>query len=145
GHSDARGLQSSNLVCCGASTAGDDGAGMTHAAPGRSRPAANKTCYWLSYVCFDEVSRIFLGAPADFPDENDSQCLGIVIHETEGIDKGRANNGVASNADAGGLTDAQAGELVDRFVGQCAAARDHANMSRLVDASWHNSNLAFAR
>src|SRR5215472_7832416 len=55
GHSYARGLQSGNLVYCGALATGDDSAGMTHAAAGRSRPAANETHHRLSYPCLDEL------------------------------------------------------------------------------------------
>jgi len=106
GHSDARGLQSSNLVCCGAFTAGDDGASMTHAASGRSCPAADESHHRLSYPCLNELCRIFLGAAADFPDEDHGVCFRIVVHKAERIDEAGADDGVAANADARGLTDA---------------------------------------
>jgi len=106
GHRDARGLQSSNLVCCGALAAGDDGAGMPHAASGRSRPAADETRHRLSYPFLDELCRIFLGAAADFPDEDHGVCFRIVVHKAERIDEAGADDGVAADADARGLTDA---------------------------------------
>src|SRR6266478_2439972 len=94
---------------------------------------------------FDECSRSFLCIAADFADKDYRVRFAILVEHFDGIQEGSANNRVASDANAGGLPDAQASELVDRLVGQCAAAADHANVSLFVDAARHNANFAFAR
>src|SRR5205814_4910807 len=58
--------------------------------------------------------------------------------------KRRADDGVAADADAGGLADAEKGQLMDRFVSQGAAAADDADVSLLVNAAGHDADFAFA-
>src|SRR5229473_4616946 len=55
-----------------------------------------------------------------------------------------ADDGIAADADAGGLADAELRQLMDGFVGQRAAAADDADVSRLVNAAGHDADLAFA-
>ena len=50
----------------------------------------------------------------------------VALEHPEDVDEGGAVHGVATDADAGGLTNAQAGELAHRLVGQRAAAGDDA-------------------
>jgi len=51
---------------------------------------------------------------------------------------------VATDADAGGLADAEARELVHGFVSKRAAAANYANMAGLVNTAGHDADFAFA-
>ena len=51
---------------------------------------------------------------------------------------------IAADADAGGLADAAAGELPDRFVGQRAAARDDADVALFVNVAGRDADAAAA-
>ena len=53
--------------------------------------------------------------------------------------------GIAADADAGRLADAELRELADRFVGQRARARDDADVAFLVNVPRHDADLALAR
>src|SRR5208282_4084087 len=68
----------------------------------------------------------------------------IIVEELDGVEKGGANDGIATDADASGLADAELRELVDGFVGQGAAAADDADIALLVDAAGHDADFAFA-
>src|SRR5271168_4306874 len=55
-----------------------------------------------------------------------------------------ADDGIAADADASGLADAEAGQLVDRFVSERAAAADDADVALFVDAARHDADFTFA-
>ena len=57
----------------------------------------------------------------------------------------RADHRIAADADAGGLSQAEARELCDRFVGQRAAARHDADAAGFADVARHDADLALAR
>src|SRR5207247_11475520 len=67
------------------------------------------------------------------------------FEKVDGHEEGRADDGIAADADAGGLADAEACQLVDGFVSERAAAADHANVSLLVNAAGHDADFALAR
>src|SRR5690348_11098460 len=71
-------------------------------------------------------------------------CVGIIVKQFHHIKERCADDGVAADADAGGLPDAKTCELIDGFVGQRAAAANHANVALLVNAAGHDPNFAFA-
>ncbi len=68
----------------------------------------------------------------------------IVVEKFNGIEERRADDWVATDADAGGLADAEARELVHGFVSKRAAAANYANMAGLVNTAGHDADFAFA-
>ena len=50
----------------------------------------------------------------------------------------------AADADGGGLPEAGVGQLLDRLVGEGAAAGDDADLARFVDIAGHDPHLALA-
>ena len=75
------------LVGSGAGTAGDDGAGVTHAASGRRGLAGDESDDRLLHVLLDVCGRGLFGIAADFADHDDGVGIGIVIEEADGIDE----------------------------------------------------------
>src|SRR5260370_15802980 len=105
--------------------AADDGAGMAHAAPRRSRLAGDKADDRLFHIDLDPLGGALFGVAADFADQNNRVRLWIIVEKLNGVEKRRADDGVAADADAGGLANAELGELMNGFVSECAAAADH--------------------
>ena len=59
--------------------------------------------------------------------------------------KRRADDGIAADADASGLADAEMRQLVDSFVGQRAAAADDADVALLVNPTGHDARSCTAQ
>src|SRR5206468_9945216 len=53
-------------------------------------------------------------------------------------------DGIAADADAGGLADAEHSELMDGLVSERPAATDYSNVSLFVNAAGHDADFAFA-
>ena len=85
---------------------------------------------------------VLLHVAADLPDQHHGVGVVIFLEQPEHLNKAGADDGVAANTDAGGLPDAQAGELPHGLVGQGAAAGDDACPARQVDCSGHDADLA---
>src|SRR6266852_741188 len=141
---DASGVHGGVFVFCGALASADDGAGVAHAAARRSGLPGDETDDRFFYVDLDPFGGAFFGVATDFADQNDGVSVGIFVEHFDGIEKRRADDGIAADADASGLADAEFGELVHGFIGQRAAAADDADVSLLVDAPGHNADFAFA-
>src|SRR5690242_3917845 len=88
-------------------TSADDGARVAHAASWRRSLAGDETDNRLFHAGPDPCRGLFLGVAADFTDQNDGARIGIVVKKLDGIEEGRADDGVAADADAGGLADAE--------------------------------------
>ena len=134
-----------DLVRGRAAAAGDDGAGVAHAAARRRRLAGDEGDDRLVHVVADELRRLLLGRAADLADDDDGVGVGVVLEEAQGVDEVGAVDRIAADADAGRLAVAELGQLMHRFVGQRAAARHHADAARLVDVARHDADLALAR
>src|SRR6266481_8185729 len=124
--------------------AADDGAGMAHAAPRRSGLAGDEADYRLFHIDLDPLGGALFGVATDFADQNNGVGLGIIVEKLDGVEERGADDGIAANTDAGGLANAEFGELMNGFVSECAAAADHADVALLVDAAGHDANFAFA-
>src|SRR5712664_3582262 len=118
---DAGGGHRGVFVLGGALAAADDRAGVAHAASRGS------------------------GFAADFANQNDGMRFRIGVEELNGVEERGADDGIAADADASGLADAELRQLMDGFVGQRAAAADDANISLLVNTPGHDADFAFAR
>src|SRR5216684_4984108 len=141
---DAGGGHRGVLVLGGTLTAANDGARVAHAAPRRSGLTGDEADDGLLHVGLDPLGGALFGVAADFADQNDGVRVRIVVEKLDGVEKRGADDGIATDADAGGLADAELRQLMDGFVGQRAAAADDADVSRLVNAAGHDADLAFA-
>ena len=81
----------------------------------------------------------------DFADHDDRLRLGVRLEQSQGIDEGRADDRITADAEAGRLPDAQAGQLINGFVGQRPRARDHAHRTRLRDLGGHDTDATLTR
>src|SRR5713226_9339119 len=142
---DVRGAHGGVSIFCRALASADDRAGVAHAAARRSGLAGDEADHGFPHVRFDEFRSAFFGIAADFADHHDGVRIGIVVEEADRVKERCADDGIASNADAGGLADTETRELVHRFVGQRAAAAHQPDVALLVNASGHDADLAFAR
>src|SRR6266700_5458933 len=142
---DAGGGHRSVLVPGGALAAADNRASMAHAASRRRSLPGNEADNRLLHIGFNPFRRAFFGVATDFTDQDDGLGAGIIVEKLDGIEEGRADDGIDADADAGGLANAEARQLVDGFVSERAAAADHANVSLLVNAAGHDANFALAR
>ena len=134
----------SGFVDGSAVTTTDDGAGVAHAAAGRSRLAGDEADDGLLVVGLEPVSCGFFSVAADFADEDETFGLGVGSEELDDIEELRTVDRVATDADAGRLAEAGFGELVDGFVGEGAGARHDADFAGLVDEAGHDADLADA-
>ena len=73
-----------------------------------------------------------------------ASVIGVVLEEAQDVVEVGAGDGVAADADAGGLAVALVGGLLDGFVGQGAGAGDYAYLPRQVDVAGHDADLALA-
>src|SRR6266702_408595 len=136
---DAGGGHRSVLVPGGALAAADNRASMAHAASRRRSLPGNEADNRLLHIGFNPFRRAFFGVAADFTDQDDGLRAGIIVEKLDGIEEGRADDGIAADANA------EARQLVDGFVSERAAAADHANVSLLVNAAGHDADFALAR
>lgn len=137
-------LQGFDLALAGAFAAGDDGAGVAHAFTGGGGDAGDIADDGFGDVGLDVFGGFLFGTAANFADHDDAFGGFIVFKAGQDVDKIHAFDGVAANADAGGLAESGAGGLVDRFVGEGAGAGDNTDGAGLVDKAGHNSDFAFA-
>src|SRR5437660_302570 len=117
---------------------------MAHAASRRSGLPGDETDDRLLHVGLDPFGGALFGVAADFADQNNGVRVRIVVEKLDGVEKCRANDGIAADADARGLADAELRQLMDGFVGERAAAADDADVALLVDAAGHDADFAFA-
>src|SRR5690606_13049649 len=129
----------------GALAAGDDGAGVAHAASGRRGLAGDEADDGLREVRLDPGRGFLFGAAADLANHHDR--FGVIVRrkQRQGVDERRADERVAADADAGGLAEAERGELVNGLVGQRAALRDDADAPFTADVTGDDARLALPR
>src|SRR5579859_5080985 len=132
------------LVLGGAHAAADDGAGVAHTASRGRGLSGDETDDRFFHVGFNPFRGGFFGVAADFADQDDGVRVRVVVEKAHGVKERGADDGIATNADAGRLADAETGQLIDGFVGERATAADDADIALLVDAARHDSDFAFA-
>ena len=118
---------------------------MPHTATGRGGATGDKADDRLAELPLDVLGSFLLGRAADLADHHHCVGLLVLLEQSQRIDKAGADYRIASDADAGRLTDSPLGELPHGLVGKGAAARDHADSARLVDEARHNADFALAR
>ena len=70
----------------------------------------------------DIRGRVFLGSATDLPDDDDALGSRVGVEQFEHVDEVRAVDRVTADAHRGGLTETERGQLMHRFVGECARA-----------------------
>src|SRR5208282_1544635 len=130
---DSGGAQGCIFFRCGALAAADDCAGVAHAAAGRRRLPGDEADHRLLHMLLDEVRGNLFRVAADFADHDDRVRLRIVVEHAHDVQKARADDRIAADADAGGLADAEPAELTDGFVRQRAAAAHDSDVALLVN------------
>src|SRR5262249_41596234 len=105
------------LVLRGALASADDRAGVSHTATRRRSLASNEADDRLRNIGFDEFGGALFGVAADFADHYDGMSLGIFVEHANGVEEGRPDDGIAADANARRLADAEARELINSFVG----------------------------
>ena len=116
---------------------------MPHPFAGRGGDTGDVGGDRFGHVFLDEASALFFRAATDLADHDDGVGAGVFFEQSQDVQVVGAVDRVAADADAGGLTHAEAGQLPDGFVGQGAGARDDADPPRFVDVARHDADLAF--
>src|ERR1700722_17614197 len=143
-HGDAGVFHRGDFVLGLATASGNDRACVTHAAAGRSGLACDESYDRLFHVGLDVRGGGLLRAASDFAYHDDGVRVGILVKEANRVGEGGADDRVASDAYAGGLADAELGELTDRFIRQRAGPGDDADVPFLMNVRGHDSDFAFA-
>ena len=118
----------------GAMPAGNDRAGVAHAASRRRGLPGDEADHRLLHSRLHKFRRGFFRVAADLADHDHRFGLRIAIEQVERIDKIRSDDRIAADADRGRLPNAARGQLMHRFVGQRARARNNADVAFLVNA-----------
>src|SRR5258708_19790812 len=63
-------------------------------------------------IRLDEFRGALFGVATDFADQDDGMRIRIVIEQLNRIEEGRADDGIAADADAGGLSNAEPLHLI---------------------------------
>src|SRR5579875_447819 len=137
-------LQGGNLALRGAGIAGDDGTCVPHTLSWRGGATGNEGYNRLGHPRFDELGGVLFVAATDLATHHDGLRPWVLLKELEVIDEGRADDGVAPDADATGLADTGLGKQRNDFVGECARARDEADRAGGKDLIRDNADLAVA-
>src|SRR5690348_10724113 len=133
GHADARGLEGTDLFRRRAMSAGNNGAGVAHAPSRRRGLPGDKRHHWLAHMRLDELGCRLLSIAADLANHDNGFRLRVALEKFQRIHEIRADDGVAANADGGGLPNAAPRELVHGFIGQRPRTRDDADVAFLVN------------
>src|SRR6185312_5398317 len=148
-HLDAGRFHRGDLRFRVALAAGDDRAGVAHAAARRRRASGDEAGHRLLAAALglvlEELRRVLLGRAADLADHDDRRSLRIGKEHLQHVDKLGAFDRIAADADGRGLAEALARGLEHRFVGQRAGARHDPDRAGLEDVARHDADLALAR
>ena len=129
--------------------AGDDRAGVAHAAAGRRGPAGDEADHRLLAAALglvlEELRGVLLRRAADLADHDDRVGRLVVEKQLEHVDEIHALHRIAADAERGRLAEAFARGLEHRLVGERAGARHDADLARLEDVAGHDADLALAR
>ena len=129
-HRDPGASQRLHLVRRGALAAGDDGAGVAHAAAGRRGGAGDKADHrLLALGRLRNAAASSSAVPPISPIITIASVSASAWNMLEHVDEVESVDRVAADADAGRLADAGGGGLRHRLVGQGAGARHDADLA----------------
>ncbi len=140
---DARTLHRLDLLLGAALAAGDDRARMAHtAARWRGKPGDKAHRGLLGLGLLEEIRGVFLRRAPDLTDHDDGLGLGVLQEHIQAVDEVGAVDRIATDADAGGLSQTHRRGLCHRLVGQGPGAGDDTHAPRPVDVAGHDADLA---
>src|SRR5664279_1109228 len=122
-----------NLLGRRALAAGDDRAGVAHAASGRRSLSGDKTHDRLLHVRLDKLRSDLFRVATDLADHDYGFGLGIAVEQIERVDKIRADNWVSADADRCRLPNSTLSELMHCLVSQGPGARYDPDIALFVD------------
>lgn len=93
----------------------------------------------------EPLSSLLFGLTSNFSNHDDTLSFGVHNKLAQDVDEVCSVEGVTTNAYYGGLAKSVMRCLVDSFIGERSRSRNNTNFALLVDVSWHDTNLAFAR
>ena len=134
-HLDAGALHGGGLGFRVALAAGNDRAGVAHAAAWRGGAACDEAGHRLLAALLgfvdQELRGVFFGGAADLADHHDRLGLGIGEEELKAFDEIHALDRIAADAERGGLAEPFARGLEHRLIGERAGARHNADLPGL--------------
>ena len=123
--------------------AADDGAGVAHGPTFGRRLTGNKTYYRFGAEVADIAGCVGFHASADLADHDDAFRFGVVHQQFHGFFGGGAHDGVATDADAGGLSHTGFRYLIHSLVGEGAGTRNDADATFAVNEARHDAAFGF--
>src|SRR5262249_45406261 len=123
--------------------AGNDRACVAHALAGRRGLSGDEGGNRLVlHILSDPAGGLLFALAADLADEKDGAGARIARESFQTVDKVEALDRIAADSDRGRLAQAEAGQLVDRFIGQGPRTGDHADLAGFMDVAGHDADLA---
>src|SRR6185437_6955110 len=116
---------------------------MAHATTGWCCLAGDESHYGLGHLLLHELGCFLLIGAADLADHDDSSRIGIALERSKTVDEVGSVDRIATDTDAGCLTQSRARHLIDELVGERSGAAHEADRSRRTDAAWNDSHLGF--
>src|SRR5947209_4051092 len=113
---DAARLQRLLLALGRSGRAGDDRTGVAHRLARRRGEAGDVGEHGLRHGLLDEARGLLLLVAADLSDHDHVLGLGIGLELGQDVDEGRADDGIAADADDGGVAEPELRELVPDLV-----------------------------
>ena len=113
--------------------------------PGGAVSPAMNPCHRLGHVGTNVIGGFLFGRPADLPDHQHPFGGRVGLEQFQCVDEAGAVDRISPDAQSGGLTQPQVGELIDRLIGQGARAADHPHPPSSVDVAGHYPDLALPR
>ena len=122
----------------------DDAARVAHTpARGRRHPG-DVGHHGLGEPFGDKGRRLLFFRAPDLADQHHGLGVRVRLEGGQAVDKSRARDGVAADADAGGDADAHLLQLVERLISQCATAADDADRTAgQSDLARSDADVAF--
>eukprot|EP01137_Pigoraptor_chileana_P004132 Opistho-2@45410 len=144
---DTGGLECGDLCIRTTLSAGNNGAGVAHAASGGSRAACNKRHDGLGrlaseVVLLEECSRILLRRSTNLTNENDALGLIVLEEDIKAVHEIGSVEWVAANTNTERLAKTRGGRLRNSLIREGARAGHNADLSSLVDVARHDTNFA---
>src|SRR6266550_277912 len=141
--------RSGTIMCSGLSTSRSFTAAPSgvarHPPGGRRRLPGDEPDHRLGHRVLHEVGGLLLVGAPDLSDHDHRVGLGVRLKGRETVDEVRADERVAADPHAGGLTQALRRQLVHDLVRQRSAARHHAHPAGPADVAGDDPHLAPAR
>src|SRR5678815_4220412 len=125
--------------------AGNNRARVAHAFARRRGNARDEADHGLLHVRLDPACAVLFVRTADFADHDDRFGIRIVVEHFHDVDVLQPVDRVAADADARRLAEPLLAQLADRFIGERARPRYHADRPFFVDMAEHDADLDLVR